>query len=546
MSLKERFSNWSRFQTIVSVLTKHGFSGILSELGLTPAKGTKQEIEDARIPAQLRMACEELGPTFVKLGQLLSTRPDLLPENYVTEFSKLTDSVSPFSFAEVEAILESEFGEAHSVLFSEIESTPVAAASIAQVHRAVVRETGEKIVLKIQRPGINKAVQTDIQILYRLASALERLREEFKLLNTTAIVQEFQRSINEELDFTLEARNLDLFAKNMSAQEGVIFPKPLWAFTTKKVLAMTCMEGSTLSQVKDIPSNVDRKYLTESLVSFFFESIFFHGLFHADAHPGNILLQTEGRGRLVLLDFGMVGTLNADLRNKLSKIFLSLVSQDFDALAQTYVEIGEFGRNFSVRDFQRDVADFLRPQLGKPLREIPLGQLMLDSTRIARKYQVRVPRDLILFYRSMITLESIGRRLDPDFEFLSYGQSFARDLMRRRFSAEEIFRDLLKTFEGLRSLGTELPSQVRSIVHRLESDDLNFGSKQREFIVKELRRMNQGNVLASVFLVSTIGSVLLASFAPGHPLSTPLWLLSGGSVAFLVYFLAKGFLSKEH
>lgn len=545
MSLKERFANWSRFQTIVGVLAKHGFSGTLHELGLASSKGSKQDIEDARIPAQLRMAFEELGPTFVKLGQLLSTRPDLLSENYINEFSKLTDSVPAFPFSEVKEILEREFGEDPSVLFSELESTPIAAASIAQVHRAVVNETGEKIVLKIQRPGINKTVQTDIQILYRLAGALERVREEFRLLNPVAIVQEFQRSINEELDFSLEARNLDLFEKNMNAKEGVLFPKPIWNFTTKKVLAMTQMEGVPLAHLKEIPAHVDSKFLAESLVNFFFESIFFHGLFHADAHAGNILLQTEGQGRLVLLDFGMVGTLSADLRNKLSKIFLSLISQDFDALAQTYLEVGEFGRRLSVKDFQRDIADFLRPQIGKPLAEIPIGQLMLDSTRIARKYQIRVPRDLILFYRCIITLESIGRRLDPEFDFLTYGKNFGRDLIRRRFSSEEIFRDLFKTFDGLRTLGTELPAQVKSIVHRLESDELNFGSKQREFIVKELRRMNQGNVLASVFLVSTIGSVLLASFAPGHPLSTPMWLLSGGSVAFLAYFLLKGFLSKE-
>lgn len=537
MGLKERFANWSRFQTIASVLAKHGFSGILYELGFTSVRG-KVVLEENAIPARLRQACEELGPAFVKLGQLLSTRPDLLPDTYIQEFSKLTDSVPAFAFEDVRRIIEEEFGDPPEAIFSELEPEPLAAASIAQVHRATVRETGERIVLKIQRPGIASTVQQDIQILYRLASALERWNEDIKLLNPTGIVKEFQRSMSEELDFTIEAKNLDLFAKYFQSQEGVVFPHAIWNLTSKRVLAMTRMEGTPLAHIKEIPTNVDRAFLAESIVTFFFESIFYHGIFHADAHSGNLLLQTEGRGRLVLLDFGMVGHLSTDLRNKLSKIFLSLVSQDFDALAQAYVEIGEFGRRFSVKDFSQDIKDFLRPVMGKSLQEIKLGELMLDSTRIARKYQVRVPRDLILFYRSIMTLEHIGRRLDPNFEFLTYGQKFARSLVRHRFSSDELLRDLFKTIEGLRSLGTELPGQVRTLVQRLDSSESPLGL-QGESIVEQLKRMNYANTLSSIFLVCTIAAVLLSSFSPEHPFTTPLWIGSGAAFLFLIFFVFK-------
>ena len=520
-SFKNRLDNLSRFQTIVRVLVKHGFSGIMAELGLYQRTGSDSDSSDS-VASRLRRAFEELGPTFIKLGQLLSTRPDLLSEEYIEEFSKLTDSVSAFSFEEVEAILEEEFGTKLDELFESIEREPLAAASIAQVHRAIWRETSTPVVIKVQRPNITRVIQNDIQVLYRLASALERI-EDFRLLNPTGIVKEFQRSINEELDFTLEAKNLDHFGKQAETDDRILIPKVIWPATTKRVLTMTEMKGTPLSQIRDFPPNVNRRELAQALASFFFESIFQHGIFHADAHAGNVLIQTEGSGKLVILDFGLVGNLQPDLKKKLSKIFLSLVSRDFQALSQTYVEIGDFGRRFSVREFQRDVSNFLGPQLGKPLKDIHLGQVMLDSTRIARKYQVRVPQDLVLFYRSIMTLEALGRKLDPDFEFVSYGQMFAKTLIRRRFSYDEIWRDLVKTFEGFRTLGTELPVQMQTLVQRLDQGDLFFGGKQADELKNTFERsmrLHAFGYLSSGFLVS---AVLMNAYRPENPWGIALW-----------------------
>lgn len=520
-SFKSRLDNLSRFQTIVRVLVKHGFSGIMAELGLYQRTSSDSSTTTS-VAARLRMAFEELGPTFIKLGQLLSTRPDLLSEEYIEEFSKLTDSVPAFDFSEVEAILEEEFGAKLEELFQSIEKEPMAAASIAQVHRAVWRETNTAVVIKVQRPNITRVIQNDIQVLYRLASALERI-EDLRLLNPTGIVKEFQRSINEELDFTLEAKNLEYFGKQVEADDRIRVPDVIWPATTKRVLTMTEMKGTPLSQIKEFPPEVDRRKLAEALVSFFFESIFQHGVFHADAHAGNVLLQTEDGGRLVILDFGLVGNLQPELKKKLSKIFLSLVARDFQGLSQTYVEIGDFGRRFSVREFQRDIANFLGPQLGKPLKDINLGQVMLDSTRIARKYQVRVPQDLVLFYRSIMTLESLGRKLDPDFEFVGYGQMFAKTLMRRRFSYDEIWRDVVKTFEGFRTLGTELPVQMQTLVQRLDQGDLFLGGKQADEFKKTFERsmrLHAFGYLSSGFLVS---AVLMNAYRPDDRWGLALW-----------------------
>ncbi|MBN8554107.1 MAG: AarF/ABC1/UbiB kinase family protein [Deltaproteobacteria bacterium] len=543
MSFKERVANWARLQTIVSILAKHGFSGIVKDLGFGSHPKSEEESENgekqANTPKQLRLAFEELGPTFIKLGQLLSTRPDLLPEAYVLEFTKLTDQIPHFPFSEVLEILEKELGREPYEIFSFIDENPLAAASISQVHRARLKDSEQEVVIKVQRPNIETTIQSDIHILYFVAKTLERLGKNFKLINLHAIVKEFQRAIHEELDFTLEAKNIDSFRDNFPNLEAIEIPDVIWSFTTKRILTMTELKGTPLSHITTIPASIDRKYLAESLVNFFFESMFFHGLFHADVHPGNILLIEEGEGKLGLLDFGMVGTLGTDLRQKLSKIFMATVSRDFETLSQTYIEIGEFGKKFSVREFQADISEFLAPHLGKPLREINVGELLLDSTRIARKFQVKLPRDLIMFYRSLVTLEHIGRKLDPDFEFITYGQKFAKTLLKRRFSSEEIVRDVFKMLEGLRSLGTEFPSQLKHLLQKIENDEIGLSAEALQPIVNEFKRTQKIQALSFLSFCFLMTATLMSIFKPEHFFVWSLWIFSLMSVGILIKMLFK-------
>lgn len=532
-------TQWLRLQTILSVLAKHGFSGIIHDLGFGGSK-EKDDLEGPSTPRRLRQAFEELGPTFVKLGQILSTRPDLLPPAYIQEFSKLTDQIHGFEFSEVLKTIESDFGRSPNEIFESIEETPVAAASIAQVHRAKLKDNAQAVVVKVQRPQIEATIQADIQVLYFVARALESLRDEFKLLNLSGIVKEFQRTINEELDFTLEARNIDKFSDNFKNFDGVVIPEVVWAFTSKRILTMSELPGRPLSQITQFSPHINRKKLAEQIVTFFFESMFFHGLFHADAHPGNVLLIDEGDGRLGLLDFGMVGTLDLNIREKLSKIFLAVVSKDFESLTLTYSEIGEFGRRFSLREFQSDIRDFMAPHLGKPLKDINIGQLLLDSTTIARKFQVKLPRDLIMFYRSLMTLEALGRKLDPEFEFITYGKKFAQSLIRRRFSADEIFRDLFKTIEGLRSLGTEFPTQLKTLIQRMEQKDSIFDSQATEQTLQEMRKANRLISLSVMFFGALVSASLLSALKPEFAGTTILWILASAiSLLWLVISLKK-------
>lgn len=540
MKIKSKLANWTRLQTIISVFARYGFSSIVHELGLPLPGGKRVESESHTGPAELRKVFEELGPTFIKLGQLLSTRVDLLPEAYVIEFAKLTDQAPNFSFKEVQEILETELGRDPFDLFESIEEDPIAAASISQVHRARLKNSDEKVVIKVQRPGITKTIEADIQILHFVASSLEKLREDFRLYNLSAIVQEFQRSIYEELDFSLEARNVERFRENFPEIEGIDLPKIHWPCSTSKVLTMTEMNGTPLSQLSEFPASIDRPYLAECLVNFFFESMFIHGLFHADAHAGNVLIHEGGRGKLALLDFGMVGTIGPSMRTKLSQLFLAIVSRDFETLALIYTDVGEFQKRFSLRDFQTDVSALISPHLGKPLKEVPIGDLLLNCTKIARKYGVRLPRDLVMFFRALVTLEHIGRKLDPDFDFLTYGKGFGQTLVKRRFSSEEILKDLFKTIEGIRSLGTELPAQIRTLVKRIDSSDFNLGGDSVEKALKDFRKTHKLTLVSFFTLVLLFTAALISSLRPGFVLEWPLWFAS-----FLSAFVFAGMLLRK-
>lgn len=540
VNIKEKirgsFSNWGRLHVIIKVLASHGFAGLLTEIGLPVPLGIgKKDTSSRSIPEQLRHAFEELGPTFIKLGQILSTRPDLLPPEYIKEFSKLTDQIPSFSFEEVKQILTEEFGSNVWEIFEQIEEEPIAAASISQVHRAKLKNGNlTDVVVKIQRPRISESIQSDIQILYFLAQALEKLRNEFRLFNLTGIVQEFQRTIYEELDFSLEAKNMEAFASNMAEDSGVLVPQVIWKATSKRVLTMTEIKGIPLSQLKTFPENVDRKYLAESLAQLFLESMFFHGLFHCDAHAGNLIVQTEGRGKIGLIDFGMVGRMTPDLREKMSKIFVSLVSRDFENLALLYAGIADVGKNFSLREFKLGLERLFSPNLNKALGEIDVGQMMLESIEIARKCQIRPPRDLILFYRSVVTLEAIGRMIDPEFDFLSFGTKFSRVLIQKRFSAENLKRDLFKAFEGLYTLGTEVPTQIKSLLYKIETDSLFPQLSRLDEGIKAFRRSNQLMSLAVVLLGLLVSSTILSQSEASTALSWIMWCATAGmGVIFL-------------
>lgn len=528
--LRSKLSNWNRFQEIIATLAKHGLSAWLEETDLPIPRGLRGSQPPSResIPRHLREAFEELGPTFIKLGQILSTRPDLLPADYIEEFSKLTDQIGSLEFREVRKRMEEELGRPIDEVFDEFEEEPMAAASISQVHRAKIwdGEVMQPVVVKVQRPQIEKDIQSDIQILYFLAQALERFGPQFRLYNLTGIVEEFQRSIYEELDFSLEAKNIEAFSKHAEEVKGIRIPRVIWSLSSKRVLTMSELEGTPLSRLREFPPLVDRSFLAEAVAQFFLEGIFLNGLFHCDAHSGNLLINPEGKGEVGVVDFGMVGRLSPELRDKLGRLFLSLVTQDYQSLVRIYTEIADFGEGFNLRDFKRDVERLLQPNLGRPLKEVDVGKMMMDSVQLAHKYQIRLPKDLILFYRSLVTLEHICRRLDPDFTFIQFGGRFSRLLLRRKFSFESISKDLLRLLDGLRSVSSDLPLQLKHLLTKLEENRL---FPQLRGIERALERSQKGQKTIALSILSAsafVGACLLSSLEAPAPLTYAAWPLS--------------------
>jgi len=532
-SIKGGLSNWSRLQTIIKVAAKHGLAGFLYEIGILHSADSDAgpDAEEESIPRRLRLTLQELGPTFIKFGQILSTRPDLIPAAYIEEFEKLTDRIPGFAYEDVQQIIKQELGDVPEEFFESIEPTPIAAASISQVHRARIKtETGEDgraVVIKVQRPNIVETIQADIQILFFLAQSLEKVRSDFRLFNLTGIVREFQRTIHEELDFSLEAKNIEDISKAVTGVEAVVLPEVVWSHSTKKILTMSEIKGKTLSQMKDWPAQLDRPYLADSVAEFFLESIFFHGVFHCDAHAGNLLVIPEGRGKIGVVDFGMVGRIGPDLRDKMGRIFISMVNRDFTSLAMLYTEVADFGKSFSIREFKRDLERLLEPNMSKSLGDVDVSQMMYDSIHIARKYRIQLPRDLIAFYRAAVTLEHVGRTLNPQFTFLNLGTRFAKKMIARRLSSENLSRDFYRFFDGIRSLGTEVPGQLKNILYRLESEDLLSQGKDFRKGIQTLKRSNQLLSLSLICFGSLIGASIVTALAPNSPSVIALWTLSG-------------------
>jgi len=528
---KKQVANLSRFQEIVTTFAQHGFHAWVEDTGFPLPRGFKSSAppppSDEAIPYHLRLAFEELGPTFIKLGQVLSTRPDLLPADYIEEFSKLTDRIPSISYEAIKENVEQECGRPIDEVFESFEQVPLAAASISQVHRARLRE-GEvrNVVVKVQRPDIERDIQSDIQILYFIASTLERLRKEFRIYNLTGMVEEFQRSIYEELDFSLEAKNIEAFSRHAKDIQGINIPTVIWPLSSKRVLTMSELPGTALSRLREFPEGVDRSFLAETTARFFLESIFINGLFHCDAHSGNLLIHSEGRGEVGIVDFGMVGRLSPELRDKLGRLFLALVTQDYQSLVRLYSEIADFGTQFNFRSFRRDVERLLQPNLGRPLKEVDVGKMMMDSVRLAHRYQIRLPKDLILFYRSLVTLEHACRRMDPEFTFIQFGARFSRVLIKRRFSFENITKDALRVVDGLRSISTDLPLQLKHLLTKLEENSLFPQLSGIEKNLKHYHESNRAIAVSVIFSGILFSSVLITALQPGHWMKWPLWFFT--------------------
>jgi len=521
------YKNIQRLRQIISILMRHGFYPVIERIHLTrlisipqriAGRKATQEQEFISFAARTRLAFEELGPTFIKFGQILSTRPDILPEEFVKEFLKLQDEVPPFPFTDVVKAIEQEFKRPVKELFKEIEEKPVAAASIAQVHRAVTRE-GEGVVIKVQRPDIEAVIDNDLSILQYIAKLIAKYIPESRNYNPVGMVEEFGGIIKKEMDFTLEASYTERFRKNHSDDPRVLIPAVYWNLTGKKALTMESIIGIKIDNVEKLrESGIDTEKISHILAEVLFRQVFEFGVFHGDLHSGNIFV--TGPEQIAFVDFGIVGRLDREMQENLADIFVGLVSEDYELLTRVYLRMGILPEDIDEATFKREYQDMLFSYFGKPFKRTSVGELLMSYIRLASRYRIRMPRELLLLDKCILELEGLGRLLHPDVNVLVESQQFARRLIAKRFGPAAMMKDAVDTVMEYRTFTKALPVQISQILKKMMSDKftIDFVHRGLEDLMGEMDRSSNRLTFAIIVAALIIGSSLVIAFDSGPKL----------------------------
>ncbi len=513
-----------RIREISTVLVRHGFGEIVQRLGVgRRSKGddgpsAEEEAagaavrERASLAVRARMVLEDLGPSFVKLGQIASTRPDVLPADLITELKKLQDSVPPVSFAEIRAQVERSLGTKLEDVFVEFDERPLAAASIAQVHRAKLK-TGdalEEVVVKVQRPGIAEKVASDVDILHTFATLVERAIPESKIYSPVGLVQQFDRAITSEMDFTTEAENAIRFAQNFSKFPKAKFPKPFKEASSKRVLTLEFLDGAKIEEA--IAIGHSGKKLARIGLDIVVKQIFEDGFFHADPHPGNILVLGEVDDPVyAMIDLGMVGRLSPRMRDLTVDVMVAAVRRDYDAVADAMYHVGTPTKKIDMNAYRAEVALLAEKYLGKQLRDIELSSMIRDLVQGATKYGLEIPTDFMLVGKALMTVEGVGKEIDPELDVFEEVKPLFLDILKKRYSPERLGNELLRRIERLSGATENVPEQIQEVLEDLRLGRLSIRTKDTDSpaTLDRLGRRVLVGLVASALIVG--GAFVLAS-----------------------------------
>ncbi len=464
------YRNLNRYRQILAVLFKYGFGDFLELLRLDQyveaglqliSKKQPIHFEKLTRPEGLRMALEELGPTYIKLGQILSTRPDLIPVDFLRELTKLQDKVPPFSALDARHIVEDELGSPIEELFADFDDVPLASASIGQVHRATLRSQQE-VAVKIQRPGIQKIIEVDLEIMLHLATLMEKNIEELALHHPVNIVNEFARTLEKELDYELEAANTKRVALNFASDPLVCIPSVYEKFSTARVLTTAFVDGVKVSDIERLTANgMDCRLITERGADILLRMIFEHGFFQADPHPGNLFVRP---GNIIcLIDFGMVGAVDRGTRETFVDLIDGILKKDVQRVAQVMLQLTDWEEEPNYRVFELDVADFMARHLYKPLKDISIGRLLHNLLELSSRHRLSIPPNIFLMMKSLTTVEGVARMLDPEFDIFATAGPFIRRVYMDRFSPHRLSSDLYRLTAGLFKFAQQFPQDMLEI-----------------------------------------------------------------------------------
>lgn len=536
--------NAGRYREIAMALMRHGFGYIVEEISFFQVLSLprrwithKPGPETKTLGERIRHVLEDLGPTFVKLGQLASTRSDLLPPGIISELTKLQDQVPPFSPEIAKGMLEQELNAPLEEVFAEFDDTPLAAASIGQVHIGRLR-SGEQVAVKIQRPGISPIIQRDLNILKDFVALAERRWEWVTRYQIQEMVKEFAASLLSELDYSNEGRNTEKIASQFTDRSDIQVPKIFWSYTRARVLTMEYLDGIMLNQREELISKgYDLKNIAERLVNSMLHQIFIEGFFHADPHPGNLMVMKNGA--LAFLDFGMVGRLNEEMKEQLSSLIIALMRKNTEGMVRSIERLGMIPDGTNMDALRRDLDRIRDHYYDIPFASISVGQALNDLFGVAQRHQITLPSDIILLGKSLVTLEGVIENLDPSIRIMDMAEPFGRRLVREKFSSRRIKGKLLSSVTELFEALIDLPGQAR-----LLSSIISRGKLKVEISIPELEqfehKLDQITNKLSLSIVLLSFCILMVGLFIGTSKTEQVWhvpLLEVGMIIALLMIL---------
>jgi len=515
-----RVSNIKRFAVISRIMVKHGLGEILDRVFDRDDAAVKAGDEKSFFartiypsPRRIRRVFEELGPTFVKLGQLMSTRADMFPAEYLDEFKKLQDRVPPVPFEEIRALVEKELKRPISEIFVSVKEESLAAASVAQVHLAELGED-EWVVMKVIRPGIDKKIREDIRLMYYFAEKLENTFEILQIIGFVNLVKEFERSIFRELDMFIEAGNTERFAQNFKDSQELYIPKVYWDYTSKSVLVMEHIEGIKMDHVDEIKAHgIDPKEIALIGLRSFSRQLMEFGLFHADPHPGNTIVMYDGRVSLV--DFGIIGYLDEKTKLEIANVFLGYAEHDYDMVMDALVDAGLVNEEtVNLKYFRNDLRDISETFYGRSLNNISVRDVYDQVMQLLLKYHIRLPRNLMLLFKTFIQAEALGKILGSDASLLEVTRPYAKKLLKQGYDTQKLMHNIVRDFRSTRGYLRVFPKLFHDILkaltagkHHIEIQHSGFQQTNAK-IERGINRLTVGLVISASLIA---GSLVLDS-----------------------------------
>jgi ubiquinone biosynthesis protein len=505
------FTHLARLKDMAIIMARFGFGDIIQRLDL-PVKHLMHSISpetdtDTDVYQRIRMVIEELGPTFVKLGQILSMRPDILPVPMIRELTKLQDAVGTISFDEVKQVLEQEFDTPLEKLFRSFDPKPLAAASLSQVHKAIHPTLNRVVAVKVRRPGIVKTVETDLSILEVLAEKIHNNMESMQVYDLPGIVAANRRTLLKEMDFSREGRYIQIAKSKIETNSDIVIPDVFTEYNTPKVLVTAFIKGTKITSHMDLPAE-ERKALAVSGMQSAVLQILEHGFYHADPHPGNMVITVDKR--LCLMDWGMVGRLTPEERNDLLFFIRAAVDKDSRKLAQMVLSITTARKSVNARQLEKDLMEIMDVYLSLPLKQIRVGSLLEDLVGVLKSHALRLPADMSIVIKALITVEGTARMLYPELDVISEAKPHVRRLVSRQYSKGYIWQRLRNNVSAMWGLQQHLPQTVSTILKKIEHDNVTIGFDHKNLnplqkaLESSFNRLTLGIVLGAMIMGSSM------------------------------------------